>query len=190
MGNTMKDVMLRVALASGWLARVALWIAGLGLVLMTVAIFAQVFVRYVLNSSLQWAEPASIMIMGWFIFLGAAVGIREGYHLSFDVLVHILPERARGWLHSISDLVVAAFGFGMAFYGWQLAARAAGDRMPGIGVSRLFDFVPLIAGGVLLLLFAFERLARRAAGLHTPRFGDADPEPDPRADADLSATGG
>ena len=186
----MREFMLRVALASGWLARVSLWVAGVGLVLMTVAIFAQVFVRYVLNDSLQWAEPASVMIMGWFIFLGAAVGVREGYHLSFDVLLYVLPKPVHAWLHSVSDLVVGAFGSGMAFYGWQLAARAAGDQMPGIGLSRLFDFVPLIAGGVLLVVFSLERLARRAAGLHTPRFGEADPEPDAKADDTLSATGG
>ena len=68
----------------------ALWLAGGGLILMTVFITAQVFMRYVMNDSLVWSEPASVILMGWFIFLGAAVGIREGYHLSFDVLLYFL----------------------------------------------------------------------------------------------------
>lgn len=170
--------MLKLAVYAGWLARIALWVAGIGLVLMTVFVFAQVFVRYVLNDSLQWAEPASVMIMGWFIFLGAAVGVREGYHLSFDVLLFILPARATPWLHTISDVVVAAFGFGMAYFGSQLAAAAADDQMPGLGFSRGFEFVPLMAGGVLLVLFCVERILRRAAGLHTARFGEDVPDED------------
>ncbi|TPE50936.1 TRAP transporter small permease [Amaricoccus solimangrovi] len=172
----MQDRMQGLALATGWIARLALWIAGIGLVLMTVIIFAQVFVRYFLNDSLQWAEPSSVMIMAWFIFLGAAVGLREGYHLSFDVLLVFLPDRVAPWLHTISDFVVAAFGFGMTWYGSQLAAKAARDMVPGIGISRFYDFLPLMVGGVLIILFSAERVLRRVAGLPTARFGDLDPE--------------
>lgn len=139
---------------------------------MTTIIAAQVFFRYVLNSSLIWSEPASVMIMGWFIFLGAAVGIREGYHLSFDVLLLILPQRVKLWLHSISDVVVIAFGIGMIVYGYQLAEKTAGNKLPSLGISGAFDFIPVVAGGALLVIFSIERLARRAAGLPTARFGE------------------
>jgi TRAP-type C4-dicarboxylate transport system permease small subunit len=149
-----------------------LWVAGTGVVIMTVFIFAQVFWRYVLNSSLPWTEPAAVMIMGWFIFLGAAVGIREGYHLSFDALLYFLPERAKLWLYSVSDMLVAGFGVGMVWFGAQLAAKTAGNKLPGLGISGAFDFLPIVAGGVLVVLFSLERLARRAAGLPTTRFGD------------------
>lgn len=164
--------MLSVARITGALARLALWLAGTCLVLMTATIAAQVFWRYVLNNSLVWSEPGSVMIMGWFIFLGAAVGIREGYHLSFDVLLYFLPARAKAVLYSLSDLAVGTFGAGMAWYGLQLAAKTAGNKLPSLGISGAFDFAPLVAGGVLVVLFSLERLARRAAGLPTPRFGD------------------
>jgi len=170
----MQATMLRVAVAMGWIAKAALWLAGAGLVLMTAIVAAQVFWRYVLNSSIMWSEPGAVILMGWFIFLGAAVGIREGYHLSFDVLLYVLPRRAKLVLFSISDSVVVAFGFGMVWYGWQLAAASAGRNLPSLGVSAAFDFAPLVIGGVLMVLFSLERLARRAAGLPTARFGDTD----------------
>lgn len=174
----MRDTMLSLARLTGGLARIGLWVAGIGLVLMTAFVFAQVFYRYVIGSSLFWAEPASVMLMGWFIFLGAAVGVKEGYHLSFDVGLYLVPERARPWFHSLSDLVVAAFGFGMAWYGWQLAAKVVSGVIPGLGISRLWDFAPVIGGGVLLVLFSAERILRRAAGLKTARFGDMDEDTD------------
>ncbi|SMX42502.1 Tripartite ATP-independent periplasmic transporters, DctQ component [Actibacterium lipolyticum] len=143
---------------------------------MTVFIAAQVFWRYVLNDSIQWTEPASVMIMGWFIFLGAAVGIREGYHLSFDVVLYVVPDRIKLLMHSISDAVVGGFGFGMIWFGWELAAKTAGNKLPSLGISGAFDFIPIVGGGVLIVLFSLERLARRAAGLPTARFGETELE--------------
>jgi TRAP-type C4-dicarboxylate transport system permease small subunit len=168
----MQALMLRVAVVLDRVAAASLWLAGAGLVLMTAFVAAQVVWRYGLNSSLMWSEPGAVILMGWFIFLGAAVGIREGYHLSFDVLLMVLPERVCKALHSVSDLVVTAFGGGMVWYGWQLAAGAAGQKLPSLGISGAFDFAPLVIGGVLMVLFSAERLARRAAGLPTRRFGD------------------
>ena len=95
----------------------SLWLAGIGLVLMTVIVAWQVFCRYVLNDSPSWTEPGAVMLMSWFIFLGAAVGVRENYHLGFDVLLYVLPKGGKKWLRMISDLVVFAFGVGMIWYG-------------------------------------------------------------------------
>ncbi|MEE2859231.1 MAG: TRAP transporter small permease [Paracoccus sp. (in: a-proteobacteria)] len=179
----MRDTLIRLAAVTGAIAKAGLWLAGAGLVLMTAFVFAQVFYRYVIGTSLFWAEPAAVMLMGWFIFLGAAVGVKEGYHLSFDVGLMVVPASWRPWFHSLSDLVVMAFGGGMAWYGWQLAARAASGVVPGLGISRLWDFAPVIAGGVLLILFSIERILRRAAGLKTMRFGDMDDAADGEVDA-------
>jgi hypothetical protein len=41
------------------------------------------------------------MLMSWFIFLGAAVGVRENYHLGFDVLLYVLPPAASGAAHDL-----------------------------------------------------------------------------------------
>lgn len=157
---------------TGVLARIALWISGLCLIGMTVAIAAQVFVRYVLNSGLMWSEPGSVMIMAWFIFIGAAVGIREGYHLSFDILLIALPKRLKPYLYTFSDFAVIAFGFGMIWFGMELALKTAPNKMPTLGISSAFDFLPLVAGGVLAMLFSAERILRRLAGLPTARFGE------------------
>ncbi|MGR3494015.1 TRAP transporter small permease [Citreimonas sp.] len=164
--------MIAIAKLTGVLARIALWVAGAGLIAMTAMIAAQVFFRYVLNDSLIWTEPMSVMVMGWFILLGAAVGIREGNHLSFEILLYLASDRMKAVLLSVSDVVVTGFGIGMVVYGWQLAAKTAANTIPSLGISGAWDFMPLIAGGVLISLFTLERLARRAAGLPTSSFTD------------------
>lgn len=154
-----------VARALGTLSTAALWLAGTGLVLMTLIVGWQVFTRYVLNWSNAWTEPAAILLMSWFIFLGAAVGIRENYHLGFDVLLYVLPKSSKRVLRSISDVVVIAFAGGMIFYGLQLVALGWPARMPSLGIPEGVKYIPLVGGGVLIILFALERLVLRWSGV-------------------------
>ncbi len=85
----------RVAGILSKLSTAALWLAGLGLVLMTAFVAWQVFGRYVLNRSPSWTEPAAVMLMSWFIFLGAAVGVRENYHSASTCCSTCCPTAAR-----------------------------------------------------------------------------------------------
>ncbi|MDX8502574.1 TRAP transporter small permease [Mesorhizobium sp. VK4C] len=147
------------------LATLALWVSGAGLTLMTIIIFWQVFSRYLLNRSPSWTEAFSVLLMGWFIFLGAAVGVRERTHLGFDVLLYFLPASAKAVLRTISDIVVLAFGCGMIVYGIQLARLTWGTVMPSLALPGGVGFLPVIFGGVLVCLFSLERLAGRFAGL-------------------------
>lgn len=168
----MQDRLKTLALWCGGLARIGLYAAGACLVAMTAIVAAQVVSRYVLGSSIIWSEPVSVQFMGWFILLGAAVGTREGYHLSFDVVLMFLPDTVVRVLHSVSDLAVAGFGVGMFWYGLQLVRRTWSSTMPTLGLPEGLNFMPLVCGGVLVVLFSAERLLRRAAGLQTARFGE------------------
>lgn len=146
------------------LSTLSLWLAGMGLVVMTVMVAWQVFCRYVLNDSPSWTEPGAVMLMSWFIFLGAAVGVRENYHLGFDVLLYVLPKSGKKWLRMISDLVAFAFGIGMVWYGSQLVSLTWNTTLPSLGISGGWDYIPLVAGGVLICVFSLERIVLRLAG--------------------------
>ncbi|MBL4917166.1 TRAP transporter small permease [Szabonella alba] len=168
----MQDGLKVLARLFGVLARITLYISGTCLILMTAVVAAQVFMRYVIGSSIVWSEPLAVQFMGWFILLGAAVGTREGYHLSFDVLLMFLPQGVVRFLHSVSDLVVGAFGAGMFWFGLELARRTWSSKMPTLGLPDGTNFLPLVLGGLLVVLFSGERLLRRAAGMQTARFGE------------------
>lgn len=170
----LQQIMRKTARVMAIIARCALWASGIGLVLMTAFIAWQVFGRFVLNDTPTWTESWSVIIMGWFIFLGAAVGIREGYHLSFDVLLYVLPMRVRYWLYTVSDVVVVSFGIGMMVYGFQLADKTWNTTIPNLGITGAAAFVALILGGFLMTLFSLERILRRACGLVTARFGETE----------------
>lgn len=139
----------------------ALYLAGAGLVLMTVFVAWQVFCRYVLNNSPSWTEPGAVMLMSWFIFLGAAVGVRENNHMGFDVLLYVLPPSAKKWLRMISDIVILGFGAGMVWYGSGLVSLTWNTVLPALDISGGWDYIPVVAGGLLVMLFALERIVLR-----------------------------
>jgi len=165
--NTPADPRLaRMARVLSRVSTAALWLAGTGLVLMTIIVGWQVFTRYILNWSNAWTEPAAVLLMSWFIFLGAAVGIRENYHLGFDVLLYVLPPGSKRVLRAISDVVVIAFAIGMIYFGLQLVALGWPARLPSLGIPEGAKYLPLVFGGILIVLFSLERLVLRWAGVN------------------------
>lgn len=157
------------------LSRAALVIAGAGLVVMTLFVAWQVFCRYVLNQSPSWTEPAAIMLMSWFIFLGAAVGVRDNVHMGFDVLLYVLPPGAKGALRMITDFTVLAFGLGMIWYGSQLVGLTWDTILPSLGISGGYDYLPVVGGGLLFSIFALERILLRLSGAPIDEVLDAEP---------------
>jgi TRAP-type C4-dicarboxylate transport system permease small subunit len=159
-----KNGLLRASRVLNMLSNTALWISGIGLVAMTLIVAYQVFMRYVINASPPWTEAGSIMIMSWFVFLGAAVGVRENFHMGFDVLIYVVPPGAKPWLRHLSDLAVFAFALGMMYYGGELAQRYWSTRIPVLGLPTTFTYLPIVISGALMCLFSLERILLRLAG--------------------------
>ena len=140
--------------------RLALWTAGIGLILMTVFVGWQVFGRYVLNQSPSWTEPASLLLMSWFILLGSAVGVRDGNHLGFEIALHYAPHGLRQVMLGVTEILVMIFGGAMSWYGTLLAVETWSALMPGLPIPQGFDYVPLAVGGLLIALFSLEKFVR------------------------------
>ena len=105
------------------------------------------------------------MLMSWFIFLGAAVGVRENYHLGFDVLLYVLPKGGKKWLRMISDLVALAFGIGMIWYGIA-AGRLTWNTTLAVArhLRRAATTCRSSPAASLIVLFSLERIVLRLSG--------------------------
>ena len=163
----MKAFFLASERVLGVVGRIALLLAAAGLVAMTCVVAYAVFGRYILNKTPSWAEALSIMLMAWFIFLGAAVGVREKTHLGFDVLLYVLPPSGKAILRMIADIVVFAFGVGMVVFGWQLAALTWQNVAPTLSVPGAIQLHPgAVRRGADLRIYgtAHVRASRRSAG--------------------------
>jgi len=136
----------------------AKWFAGIGLLIMTAIIAMQVFARYVLNDSPAWAEQAALLLMIWYVFIAAAAGVREGFHIRIAVFVDNLPKGIRHYVLIFAHIVVIGFGIAMAIFGVELAQETWQHVIPTLGLSRGYAYIPIAISGVLMTGFAIEQL--------------------------------
>lgn len=143
---------------SGRVSTFAKWFAGLGLLVMTAIVSLQVFARYVLNASPAWAEQAALLLMIWYVFIAAAAGVREGFHIRIAVFAENLPAALRRPVMILAHLIVVAFGIAMLVFGIELARATWHHVIPTLGIPRGFAYIPIAISGFLITGFAIEQL--------------------------------
>lgn len=140
------------------LTQAALLVSAAGLALMTLIIGWQVFARYVLNSSPAWSESIALLLMLYYIMLAAAAGVYEGFHLGLKILLDSVPPHVCRWLEMINYSLIVIFGIAMLINGSRLALFTQDHIIPTLGISRGFAYWPFAATGLLISIFAFERV--------------------------------
>ncbi|MEN7342326.1 MAG: TRAP transporter small permease [Pseudomonadota bacterium] len=136
----------------------ARWFAGLGLLVMTTIIGMQVFARYVLNDSPPWAEQAALLLMIWYVFIAAAAGIREGFHIRIGVFADNLAPSLRQPVRIVAHLIVAAFGVAMIVFGIELTSATWQHVIPTLSIPRGFAYIPIALSGLLITGFSLEQI--------------------------------
>ena len=144
--------------ATAWLARTAIMIAGASLIGMAGVEAWQVFARYVLNASPGWTEPVALLLLVTAMSLGAAAGVRSAAHFGFFIVAQRSPPAVQRVLRVIAQLVVAAVGVLLAWWGAKLFVDGLDVTMAGAAMPQSMPFLPLTVSGLLMAIFAIERL--------------------------------
>ncbi len=87
--------------------------------------FINIIGRYFFSVSLSWAEEAMLFLMIGCVFLGAGPVGWMGRHIRMDVVVSMLPERARNAFELFSDLVTIATCVALAIFAWPVMTMLA-----------------------------------------------------------------
>jgi TRAP-type C4-dicarboxylate transport system permease small subunit len=145
--------------AMEWLYIACIGLAGVAMVLMTIFIPYGVFMRYVMNSAASWPEPASILLMIWFSFVGGAAAYRANAHIAVGTLLNMVDAANRRRLERFGDVGMGIIGIFMIKWGVQLVHAVWDNRVaefPDISVGA--SYIPIPVAGVITLLFCIERL--------------------------------
>jgi TRAP-type C4-dicarboxylate transport system permease small subunit len=79
------------------------------LVLLTVNVFIEVLIRYVLNATLSWTEEIARFALVWFAMLASGVAARRGVHFAFRWGMTPFPESIRRPVRQLVNVLVIAF---------------------------------------------------------------------------------
>jgi TRAP-type C4-dicarboxylate transport system permease small subunit len=134
-------------------------ISGVALVAITLMIPVGVFFRYALDAALSWPEPASVIMMVAFSFLGGAAVYRAKVHVAVEALLNAVPPALRRVMLWGVDACMAATALFMLVYGWHLCLVTWNQSIaefPGLSVG--LTYVPIPLAGLLTLLFLIEKI--------------------------------
>jgi len=118
----MKQILSRTAKALIVVLRIA---AGTMLMLSVAINFANIIGRYFLSVSIPWAEEMMLFLMIGAVFLGIGPVGWLGRHIRMDVVVSLLPPRAREAFEIFSDLVTIATCLMLAVFAWPVMTMLA-----------------------------------------------------------------
>lgn len=133
--------------------------------LMLLALAAQVFLRYVFGKSLSWSEELALLGFAWVIVISTSIGVRRMTHARMDLLLNVLPRSLHTWLERLISVLLLLLGLFIAYSGWGYLQETRGSTSAAVGfpIELLYAAGPVF--GILVALFSFERLMPWAESL-------------------------
>lgn len=148
------------------LAHLCVLVAGVLIVYLIASFGWLVFGRYILNNTPTWVEQSALLCVVYITCLGAAAGVRQGTHLSIEMVREAMPGIPRLVMFHLADLFVAVFGGFMSWQGGLMVLDNLNRAIPMIGLSESWRAAPLVVCGVLMVLFSAANILKR--GLSVP----------------------
>ena len=145
--------------AMEWLYIACIATAGVAMLIMTIIIPYGVFMRYAMNSPASWPEPAGILLMVLFSFVGGGAAYRAKAHIAVSTLLNMLAATNRARMERIADVGMGIIALFMIRWGVLLVQATWHNTIaefPELSVG--VTYLPIPAAGVITLLFVIERL--------------------------------
>jgi len=120
----------------------------------------QVFCRFVLQSSLPWPDEMAPFVLAWITFIGAVLALRNGEHISFDVIVDRISGKLRISVLIFRDLIGIIFYSVLFYFSIPIVIFKWPDLAYTFSVSRGFLYLCVTIGSFFLLVFTAANLVR------------------------------
>lgn len=146
---------------SAWFGKTFGWL----IMLMTLGVSYEVFVRYVLRSPTAWSLDVSFIMYGTLFMMGGAYTLSRGGHVRGDFLYRLWPVRVQGAVDFVLYLLFFFPGItALILSGWKYSSRSwqytevSVNSPAGIPIYQ-FKSV-LVAAGILLFIQGIAQLFR------------------------------
>jgi TRAP-type C4-dicarboxylate transport system permease small subunit len=127
------------------------------LVVVVLAVTAQVVARYVTSTSTPWTVELASFSFVWLSMIAIALGVRRGRHMVLDIWEYVPYKR---WLmrilETITAIIVVAVLAALVWYGFQALPPSFRRNSPGLDISFGWVALAVPVGAVFSLIFAVE----------------------------------
>jgi TRAP-type C4-dicarboxylate transport system permease small subunit len=124
------------------------------MIVLVIAIAAEVFARYVMNSSLSWSEEFGRILFVWVIFLGTSIGFKRGAHMGLHFITEMTPAPIRKVIQKISIICSAVFFLFIVIQGISVTLKMTSQATPALGISAAWQLSAIPVGALIILIHA------------------------------------
>lgn len=169
----MKQVYRVLKGTADWTDRVTekIMIFFMGAMLFTVLI--QVFYRYIITRfihyPLAYTEELARYLTIWIAYLGIAVGLKEGIHVSFDLIYNKLSPKSQCQLYILGRITMLYFISIILIAGWSLLGRISSNVSPAMRIPIVWVYSAPWVGGCLIALRLMVQLLGVILGFDKPK---------------------
>ncbi len=129
-------------------------------VAVVVLIFSQVVLRFAGAQVPPVFEELGDFLFIWWVFLGAAMTLREVGHPRITVFMEMTPMPLRVQAEFAAELVSLAYFAALATLGFQIASVATEPSL-SLNVPMTYPYLAVGTGGTLMVLFHLDEMRHR-----------------------------
>jgi TRAP-type C4-dicarboxylate transport system permease small subunit len=122
------------------------------MIVMTLTVIVQVFLRYVFSFSLSWSEEVARYLMIWVAFLGGSLALPKGLHIGVEFLITRLSPSARRRVSIFSKFMILVFLTYLIVGGFKITWAVRDQSSPALLFSMAYAYLSAPVGGFFMAL--------------------------------------
>jgi TRAP-type mannitol/chloroaromatic compound transport system permease small subunit len=150
---TMERIVYYVDLVNGWIGKVFAWCV----IVLTLAIVYEVFLRYVLRTPTAWVYDFSYMMYGTLFMFAGAYALSTAAHVRGDVIYRLFPVPVQAWLDLLlyvlfffpAMIALLYAGYIYAEFSWRIGERSSSSP-GGPPVYHFKTVIPITAALMII----------------------------------------
>ena len=144
------------------LLNVMVWICRIGTVLafavLITVVTMQVIGRTPGVTMPAWTEEVSRFALLHLVAFSCGLALLDGEMVNVDLVTSMLPDRVRGAVSKVVDVIIIAFALMMIPSSWLYLAFSMGERTRSFDAPMVISYVVVLIIPVSLAFFGFARL--------------------------------
>lgn len=131
----------------------------LALMVVLVAVtFMQVLARFVFKIPISWSQEMVKLCFVWIIFMGAAIAVKEGAHLTLDMISSHLPEGMQRIIRIMVLSLMLLCAVIMLYGGGRYCINCASKTMITMPLPADVQYISMPISALFMIWYLLEQL--------------------------------
>ncbi|RGY94935.1 TRAP transporter small permease [Clostridium sp. AM58-1XD] len=139
----------------------------LGYITLTAVVFftaLNVVLRYCFHFTISFAEEITLIAFIWSAYLGSAAAYKCEEHIAIDIIINLLPEKARKWVDIAINVFIIIISASYLYLGIVLCRNVGSKSTTVMSIPYIWVDLCIVVSFGLMTLYGVIKLIRRIQG--------------------------